>query len=169
MKTLTFNTKSLRPTIFGDTLKGLDQFFVGFDDQFNRLDQLYSDVTKNIPSYPPYNIRKVTDTEYRIEIAVAGFDQSEIDIELEEGSKLIVKGSSKDESADYMYKGIAKRDFTRTFILNDEIIVKGADIVNGMLTIDLERIIPEEKKPRKIVIGTAQQSVPQLLQEATQS
>ena len=169
MKTLTFNTKSLRPTIFGDTLKGLDQFFVGFDDQFNRLDQLYSDVTKNIPSYPPYNIRKVTDTEYRIEIAVAGFDQSEIDIELEEGSKLIVKGSSKDESADYMYKGIAKRDFTRTFILNDEIIVKGADIVNGMLTIDLERIIPEEKKPRKIVIGTAQQSAPQLLQEATQS
>lgn len=153
MKTLTFNTKSLRPTVFGDTLKGLDQFFVGFDNQFNRLDQLYSDITKNVPTYPPYNIRKVSDTDYRIEIAVAGFDKSEIDIELEEGSKLIVKGSSKDDSADYMYKGIAKRDFTRTFVLNDEIVVKGANIVNGLLTIVLERVIPEEKKPKKIIIN----------------
>lgn len=150
MSTLTVNT--LRPSLFGDSLKGLDQFFVGFDNQFNRLDQLYSDITKNIPSYPPYNIRKSSDTEYVIEIAVAGFDKSEIDIELED-VKLTVRGSAKDQNKNYLYKGIATRDFTRTFVLNDNTVVSGANMVNGMLVIELVRVVPEDKKPRKIEIG----------------
>lgn len=138
--------------MFGDSFKDFDKFFVGFDDQFNRLQKLHDDITKNIPNYPPYNIRKVDDTHYTIEMAVAGFGQNEIDIEID-GGKLVVKGNVSQESEDnFLFKGIANRAFTRTFALNDQVEVKDAELFNGMLKIALERLIPEAQKPKKVTV-----------------
>jgi molecular chaperone IbpA len=140
------------PGIFSQ-LKELDKFFVGFDDQFNRLQKLHDDLTKNIPSYPPYNIRKTGENTYVVEMAVAGFGQSEIDIEID-GDKLIIRGnvSAENEASDYVFKGIAARAFTRSFAIDDKVEVKGAELFNGMLKIALERMVPEEKKPKKIQV-----------------
>ena len=142
------------PSIFGQ-LKDLDKFFVGFDEQFNRMQKLHDDLTKNIPNYPPYNIRKTGDNTYTIEMAVAGFGQSEIDIEID-GGKLIVRGNvnADNESNDYVFKGIATRAFTRSFAIDDQIEVKDAELFNGMLKIALERLVPEEKKPKKVAVKT---------------
>lgn len=131
--------------------KDFDKFFVGFDDQFNRLAKLHDDVTKNIPNYPPYNIKKTGDNTYVIELAVAGFAKQDIEIEFAD-DKLVVKGNTKDDDDNYVFKGIAGRNFTRTFALNDHIEIKGAEILNGMLQIALEKIIPEHKKPKKIEV-----------------
>lgn len=141
---------------FHDAFKDFDKYFVGFDDQLNRLAKMHDDVTRNIPNYPPYNIKKIDENKYSIEIAVAGFSKSEIEIEFVD-DKLVVKGnvSSPDgtDQENYLFKGIANRAFTRTFALNDQVEVQGAEMVNGMLKIALERIIPEHKKPKKIEIG----------------
>lgn len=154
----------LIPSIFGDSFKDLDKFFVGFDDQFVKLQKLHDDITKNIPNYPPYNIRKVDDTHYVIEIAVAGFAQNEIDIEID-GGKLIVKGNvtSTEPEDNFLFKGIAARAFTRAFALNDQVEVKDAELFNGMLKIALERMIPEEKKAKKVPVKAGKGK--QLLQE----
>ena len=146
--------------LFPIALKDFDKFFVGFDDQMNRLQKLHDDVTKNIPNYPPYNIRKTGDNTYTIELAVAGFGQGEIDIELD-GGRLVVRGnaSADADTTDYIFKGIAGRAFTRSFAIDDKIEVKNAELFNGMLKIALERIIPEEKKAKKIPVksGKAKQ------------
>jgi molecular chaperone IbpA len=146
-------SKSFIPSFFSqDVFKDFDKFFVGFDEQFSKMQKLHDDVTKNIPNYPPYNIRKVDDTHYVIEMAVAGFGQNEIDIEID-GGKLVVKGNVKaDESEDFLFKGIAARAFTRTFALNDQVEVKDAELFNGMLKIALERLIPEASKPKKVPV-----------------
>ena len=144
------NVKQFIPESFGTQFKDVEKFFVGFDEQFTRLAQLHNDVTKNIPNYPPYNIKKTGEYTYVIEMAVAGFAKHDIEIEFAE-DKLIVKGNTKDDvSDDYLFKGIANRAFTRTFALNDQIEIKDAGLFNGMLQIALERIIPEHKKPKKI-------------------
>lgn len=137
---------------FGPGFKDFDKYFVGFEDQFNRLSKMHDDLTKGIPNYPPYNIKKTGENTYSIELAVAGFGKQDIEIELQDG-KLIVKGSTSDNSDDsYLFKGIANRAFTRSFALNDQIEVKDAEMLNGMLRIFLERIIPEHKKPKKIEV-----------------
>lgn len=143
--------------------KDMDKFFVGFEEPFARLQKLHEDVTKNIPNYPPYNIRKNGENHYTIEIAVAGFGQQDIDIEMADG-KLIVRGELKtDEQNDFLFKGIANRAFTRSFVLNDEVEVKDAEMINGMLKIVLERLIPEHKQPKKIAVRS--RSEKQLLTE----
>lgn len=140
------------PQVFGDSFKDFDKFFVGFEDQINRMQKMHDDITKNIPNYPPYNIRKVDDTHYTIEMAVAGFGQNEIDIEID-GGKLVVKGNVSQEAEDnFLFKGIANRAFTRTFALNDQVEVKDAELFNGMLKIALERLIPEVQKPKKVAV-----------------
>jgi molecular chaperone IbpA len=115
--------------------------------------KFHEDVTKNIPNYPPYNIKKNDDNHYTIEIAVAGFGQQDIDIEMADG-KLIVRGNVKTEEDqdNFLFKGIANRAFTRSFVLNDEVVVNDAEMLNGMLKIFLERLIPEHKQPKKIAI-----------------
>ena len=144
------------PAIFSATgFKDFDKFFVGFDDQFNRLAKIHDDVTKNIPNYPPYNIRKTGDNTYVIEIAVAGFGKQEIDITFED-NKLIVAGNTKDDGDNFLFRGIANRAFTRTFALDDQIEIQDAALINGMLKIALERIIPEHKKPKKIEVKDAE-------------
>ena len=145
--------KQFIPSFFSQDLKDFDKFFVGFDDQFTKLQKLHDDLTKNIPNYPPYNIKKIDDTHYTIEMAVAGFGQSDIDIEID-GGKLIVKGNvnSTEPDENFLFKGIAARAFTRSFALNDQVEVKDAEIFNGMLKIALERLIPEEKKAKKVAV-----------------
>jgi molecular chaperone IbpA len=135
--------------------KDFDKFYVGFDDQYNRLSKLHDDLTKNIPNYPPYNIKKTGENTYSIEIAVAGFGTQDIEIELAD-NKLIVKGNaSSDETSDnFLFKGIANRAFTRQFALEDQIEVQNAEMFNGMLKIFLEKIIPEHRKPKKIEVKT---------------
>lgn len=148
--------------------KDFDRFFIGFDEQFNQMQKLHDDLTKNIPNYPPYNIKRISDNHYTIEIAVAGFGQQDIDIEMNDG-KLVVRGNinSESEEDNFLFKGIANRAFTRTFALNDEIEVKDAEIFNGMLRIVLERLIPEHKLPKKIAVKS--KSEKQLLTETKRS
>lgn len=151
--------------------KDFDKFFVGFDDQFNRIAKMHDDLTKNIPNYPPYNIKKTGDNTYVIELAVAGFAKQDIEIELVEG-KMIIKGNvqSQEQEENFLFKGIAGRNFTRSFVLDDTVEVKDAAMLNGMLKIFLERIIPEHKKPKKIEVKdvpetTSRKSKQQLLTE----
>jgi len=143
--------------LFGPGFKDFDKFFVGFDESAKQLQSLHADLTKNIPNYPPYNIRKNDENSYTIEIAVAGFGQNEIDIEID-GGKLIVKGNvdaSLDALEDnFLFKGIATRAFTRAFAIDDHIEVKNAELFNGMLKIALERLVPEESKPKKVPVKT---------------
>lgn len=152
--------------VFGrDMFKDFDKLYVGFDDQFNRMAKLHDDLAKNIPNYPPYNIKKTGENTYVVELAVAGFGQQDIEIELADG-KLVVKGNIKsDETRDeaFLFKGISNRAFTRSFVLDDQIEVQDAEMLNGMLKIFLERIIPEHKKPKKIEVKSKGQ--PKLLTE----
>jgi molecular chaperone IbpA len=136
------------PAVFKD----FDKFFVGFDDTYNRLSKIHDDLTQSIPNYPPYNIKKVEENKYVIEIAAAGFAKQDIEITIED-NKLIVKGTSHDDNDNFIFKGIATRAFTRTFALDDQIVIKDAAMFNGMLKIALEKIIPEHRKPRKIEIA----------------
>ena len=139
-------------SIFGPGFKDFDKYFVGFEDQLGKLAKAHDDLTKNIPNYPPYNIKKTGDNTYAIELAVAGFGKHDIEIELAEG-KLIVKGNTSDTTDEnFIFKGIANRAFTRAFALDDQVEVQDAEMLNGMLRIFLERIIPEHKKPTKIEV-----------------
>ena len=129
---------------------------VGFDSMFDRL---FGDIqrTETASGFPPYNIRKEEDEKYTIEMAVAGFSQEDLEVELKEGV-LTIRSKSEKEEKEYLHHGIARRAFSRSFTLSDDVVVKGADLVNGMLTIDLERIVPEEKESRLIEIGQADES-----------
>jgi molecular chaperone IbpA len=126
---------------------------VGFDDLFKRLASFTENLPKN-PSYPPYNIRKIAENTFVIEVAVAGFGKQDIELTLEDGV-LTVKGQvSAEDPHDYLFKGIANRVFTRSFTLADTVKVQNAELLNGMLKVWLERFIPEDKKPQKIEIKT---------------
>ena len=131
-------------------------FSVGFDSIFDRFFDM--DTTRD-SGYPPYNIRKINEAQYVIEIALAGFSKDDIEVEVTEGS-LTIRSKKLDEKEEetsedsYVHKGIAKRSFLRCWTLSDDIFVKGADLKDGMLVINLEKVIPEEKKPRLITIGS---------------
>ena len=105
--------------------------------------------------YPPYNVQKTVDFKFEIEMALAGFDKKDIEIEVADGALTVKSVKDKDAGAtdeQTLYKGISQRNFTRKFTLADDIVVNGAKLENGMLTIQLERIVPEEKKPKMITI-----------------
>ena len=127
--------------------KDLDKFFVGYDKIFDRLREFHDEATKNIPNYPPFNIKKTAENQYVIEMAVAGFGKTDISIETE-GDKLVVKGNAQNDEADTetMYQGLALRPFTRMFTLNDSVEVQNAEMINGLLRITLERLIPESQR-----------------------
>ena len=129
---------------------------VGFDSMFDRF---FGDVdrSESATGYPPYNIRKDEENIYTIEMAVAGFSKEDLEAELKEGI-LTVRSKQGQEDGEYLHRGIAKRAFSRSFTLSDDVVIKGADLINGMLTISLERIIPEEKKSRMIEIGEPTES-----------
>jgi molecular chaperone IbpA len=116
------------------------------------MQALHDDLTKNIPNYPPFNVRKNGNT-YTIELAVAGFAQNEIDITID-GGKLIVKGNSESVEPDdnFVFKGIANRAFTRAWAIGDSYEVKDAELFNGILKIALDKLVPEEQKAKKVPV-----------------
>jgi molecular chaperone IbpA len=138
---------------FNNSVKDFEKFFIGYDGYAHHLTKLHQDLTKNAPNYPPYNIKKIGENTYTIELAVAGFNKQQLEIHID-GDKLSVKGNiDKSESSGTMlYEGIANRAFTRAFALNDNVVVKNAGLFNGMLKIMLEQIIPEKNKSYKIDI-----------------
>jgi molecular chaperone IbpA len=131
-------------------------FSVGFDNLFDDFDRMLSFNSASINHYPPYNIRKVNDTDYVIELAVAGFGKKDIEVKSVENT-LTIKSKDKkeevlDKDEDILHRGISQRSFTRSFTVAEDVVVKGADLKDGLLSVKLERIIPDEKKPKIIDI-----------------
>ena len=135
----------------------LKPFSVGFDSIFEEFDRVLDSTERYNSNYPPYNICKLNDNDYKIEVALAGYSKDDIEIELKDNT-LTVRNKTKekvvnDESNGVIHKGISTRQFERSFTISEDIKVKNADLKNGLLNIDLERIVPEEKKPRLIDIN----------------
>lgn len=131
-----------------------DPFAVGYDKMFDDLQEMAKTVTKNLPSYPPYNIRQVKDNKWVIEMAVAGFAKSDIEVTME-GNKLVIKGATQDsepEEGAFLHKGIATRNFTREFKLADKIEIENAELANGMLKIWLENLVKTQDMVKKIAV-----------------
>lgn len=140
------------------SFKDFDRFFVGFDKVVEKMAQVADQTAKLASNYPPYNIKKIDENKYAIEMAVAGFGKQDIEIEIVD-DKLVIKGNHQDDQAgsQFLYQGLAMRPFTRTFNLADNVEIQGASLFNGILKIALEAIIPEHKKPKKIDIEDEQE------------
>lgn len=131
----------------------LNRALVGFDRIFDDMERRFANSVQT--NYPPYNIAKVEENTYEIEIAVTGFAKDEIEVRVEHDKLVIAGQRTKDENdlaVDFLHRGLAFRDFERTFTLADHMKIKSAEIKNGVLTIRIEREIPEEMKPRVIDI-----------------
>ena len=135
-----------------DHFNQLTPYAVGFDRIFNNLNRFADSNFSKSDGYPPYNIRKEGDYNFVIEIALAGFGKKDIEVEVVDSELSVrsVKENTIDEST--VYRGISYRKFERKFRLADDVLVKGASLENGMLTISLERVVPEEKKPKLIEV-----------------
>lgn len=128
---------------------------VGFDRLFDLMDS----VAEQSNGYPPYNIERSDETHYRITVAVAGFGEKDLAIEIKEGVLTVTgqrEAAEPAENRSFLYQGIAGRAFERRFQLAEHVEVRGAKLENGLLHIDLERVVPEEKKPRRIAINGAE-------------
>ena len=140
-----------------------DRMFIGFDKVANLFASATEQSLQSLSNYPPYNIKKIDDNRYVIEMAVAGFGKQDLEIELAD-DKLIIKGNThsgepaeQDSKGEWtwpqvLYQGLAMRPFTRTFNIADNVEIRGASMLNGILKIALEAIVPEHKKPKKIHI-----------------
>jgi len=126
--------------------------FVGFDHLFDELDQVARHAKDN---YPPHNIVKVDETKYLIELAVAGFAKNELEIEVKDRS-LKVRGNHENRGREYIHKNISTKRFEKSFRLSEYVQVNGADLIDGILAIPLEVVVPEEMRPRKIEINSNQ-------------
>ena len=144
---MTQNTLTLRSL----DIPSIHKFAVGFDSMFDELLRTTAQTT----NYPPYNIVKYSEDKFAIELAVAGFKDGEIDVQVER-NQLTVTGEQSvnlDQPVEYLHRGISARSFSRSWTLADHVEIKGAEVANGILTINLERVIPEEQKPKKIAIN----------------
>ena len=124
---------------------------VGFDSLFNMLERT-ADAANG---YPPYNIERSDDTHYRITLAVAGFQEKDLSVETQNGVLTVTGRAEETTPANFLYRGISGRQFERSFQLAEHVEVRSARLENGLLQIDLERMIPEEMKPRRIAINGA--------------
>ena len=134
----------------------LRPFSVGFDSIFEEFDRMLESTERYNSNYPPYNIHKMNDNDYKIEVALAGYSKDDIELELKD-STLTVRNKTKEKVINengngVIHKGISTRQFERSFTISEDIKIKGAELKNGLLIIELERIIPDEKKPRLIDI-----------------
>ena len=144
----------LNTTNWNDFVSAFPQIesrLIGFDRVFDAVTRLHTVEGGQSNSFPPYNIKKLDAENYEIQIALAGFNKSELDIIVEDGN-LVVKGEQKKSEDDFLHKGIAERNFTRTWALADEVKVTGSKWKDGVLSISLVHEIPEEKKPTSIEI-----------------
>lgn len=132
----------------------LRPFSVGFDNLFDHFDMHLAH--QKVQTFPPYNIKKIDDFNWQIEMALAGFNKNDIEIEYADSQltiKSIFEKDGKDEGKESVHRGISKRQFTKRFTLADEVVVNGAELKDGMLRVELEKIVPEEKKPKIIKIS----------------
>jgi len=132
---------------------------VGFDNVFDHFERMFNDDFFNVPTvnYPPYNIVKTGANTYNVEVALAGFSRDDVSVEFAQGiltikSKDRTESNKKDEDGDIIHKGISKRYFSKSFTVSDDVEIKGAELKDGLLTVSMERIIPEAKKARVIEI-----------------
>jgi molecular chaperone IbpA len=132
---------------------------VGFDNVFDHFERMFNDDFFNVPTvnYPPYNIVKTGVNEYNVEVALAGFSRDDVSVEFAEGiltikSKDRTESEKKDADGDIIHKGISKRYFSKSFTVSDDVEIKGAELKDGLLTVSMERIVPESKKARVIEI-----------------
>jgi molecular chaperone IbpA len=149
--------------------KDLDRFFVGFDKVAERMASAADQAQTLATKYPPYNLKKIDENKYTIELAVAGFAKQDLEIEIVD-DKLIIKGNThagepaeQDSTGEWtwpqmLHQGLAMRPFTRTFTLSDNVEIRGASLLNGILKIALEAIIPEHKKPKKVEIADEEEA-----------
>lgn len=132
----------------------LEPFFLGFDDSFNKLMGLRNDLNKHISSYPPYNIRKFSDSEFELQFAIAGFDKRDIKVTVNNG-KLTVSGTMSDiegDGVEYLHKGIATRSFSSTFALGEHVEVEEAEVDNGLLKVRVKKYVPKHLQPKEITV-----------------
>lgn len=132
---------------------------VGFDNVFDHFERMFNDDFFNVPTvnYPPYNIVKTGANEYNVEVALAGFSRDDVSVEFAEGiltikSKDRTESEKKDQDGNIIHKGISKRYFSKSFTVSDDVEIKGAELKDGLLTVSMERIVPESKKARVIEI-----------------
>ena len=137
----------------------LTRSFIGFDRMASLIDNA-AKMTGNT-SYPPYNIAQLSDDDYRIELAVAGFGDAELAIETHENVLTVTgtKSANDDQEGEYLHRGIAERGFERRFQLADHVIVTSASLVNGLLKVDLHRELPDAMKPRQIAISNGDENL----------
>jgi molecular chaperone IbpA len=129
-----------------------DPFFIGFNRELGRLNTAHK---VNSQSYPPYDLLKLDEDAYRLSLAIAGFTKEDIDVSVDNGT-LVIKGEIVEiADAEVVHKGIAGRKFTRTFALGEYMEVTGAEMKDGMLHVSIDRIVPEDKKPKSIDIKVA--------------
>lgn len=136
-----------------NSLQPYQRFGVGIDRLFNDLDRLMQIGTPNNGGYPPFNLEKLADNNYRITLAVAGFTDNDIEITQQENALIVTGQKAEEDTANYLHRGIATRNFKREFVLGDRIEIKTAALKDGMLVIDLNEIVPEEAKPKKIPLN----------------
>ena len=136
----------------------LRPFSIGFDDMFDQFENMLGNGNLTMQSnYPPYNIRKAGKDNYAIEVALAGFNKKDVEVEFEDNlltvrTKEVNKSEDKDVNGEIIHKGISQRQFARSFTIADDVKVNSAELKDGLLTIDCERILPEHKKKRLIDI-----------------
>lgn len=123
---------------------------VGFDRLARLVDTLPQDVT----SYPPYNIQKIEEDSYRVSLAVAGFGPESIEVTVKDNALLVSGNLGEEPKGEFLHRGIAARTFQRRFVLAENMIVEGAELVNGLLSVTLRRVVPESAKPRRIEVMT---------------
>ena len=132
-----------------DNLNQLNHYAVGFDRVFDRLND-YAPQQSTSNTFPPYNILKDGDFNFEIELALAGFGKKDIEVEVADGVLTIRSVKENEDSDDVIHRGISFRKFIRKFTMADDIVVNSAKLDNGLLRVSLERVVPEEKKPRLI-------------------
>ena len=135
-----------------DVLRDLNRFAVGYEPTFRMLDTIRQGATSQ--GFPPYDLEKISDTHFRLSMAVAGYSADDLEITEHDGVLTVTGKVRNDEDRTYLHKGIAGRSFKRSFYLDQYVYVKGSDLQNGVVTIDFVKEVREAMKPRKIAIGS---------------
>jgi molecular chaperone IbpA len=147
MRTIAHNT------MFEDIFNELNRVAIGFEPTLRRLNDVKNNFSTNTTGYPPYDLEKIDENHYRISLAVAGFKDTDLEVELHDDQLRITGEKKEDQTGDYIYRGIASRAFTRIFHIADHVRVDDVRLENGLLTIDLVREVPESMKPRRLSIN----------------
>ena len=129
--------------------------FVGFEGLFDELERIHTSARTGSDNYPPHNIVKIDDEKFLIELAVAGFTQEDISLEVKDGILKVRGAVENDDEREYAHKGISSRKFEKSFRLSEFVVIDGADLENGILVVYARVELPEERRPRKIEIGSA--------------